>query len=80
MPRHARRCLQLVESNPESMADWDAPPAHEAVARAAAVGDRPGTEYHIREARRLLAKVADPEDRAVPEQQLTVGPWSDLVL
>src|SRR4029453_14948507 len=31
---HPRRCLELVEASPDAMADWDAPLAHEAVARA----------------------------------------------
>ena len=79
--RHARRCLELVEGSPEAMADWDAPLAHEAVARAlAAAGDRPGAEYHMTEALRLTKKVEDPDDRAVLEQQLATGPWFDLVL
>jgi hypothetical protein len=79
--RHARRCLELVEASPDDMADWDAPLAHEAVARAlAAVGDRPGAEYHMKEAQRLTSLVPDPEDRAVLEDQLAKGPWFDLVL
>ena len=79
--RHARRCLELVEAHPAAMADWDAPLAHEAVARAlAAVGDRPGSGYHMREAQRLTASLEDPEDRAVLEQQLATGPWFDLVI
>jgi hypothetical protein len=79
--RHARRCLELVEARPDAMEDWDGPLAHEAVARAlAAAGDRPGAEYHIKEAQRLTSLVEDPEDRAVLEQQLSTGPWFDLVL
>ncbi len=31
---HARRCLELVESSPEEMEDWDLAAAHEALARA----------------------------------------------
>src|SRR5215212_3638202 len=56
--RHARRCLELVEATPDAMADWDAPLAHEAVARAlAARGDRPGAEFHMKEAQRLTEAV-----------------------
>ena len=41
--RHARRCLELVEGHPDEMEDWDAPFAHEALARAlAATGDTEG--------------------------------------
>ena len=79
--RHARRCLELVDASPDAMADWDAPLAHEALARAlAAAGDRPGAEYHLKEAQRLTMSVADPEDRAVLEDQLSRGPWFDLTL
>jgi hypothetical protein len=79
--RHARRCLELVDANPDAMDDWDAPLAHEAVARAlAAIGDRPGAEHHMTEALRLTWQVEDPEDRAVLEQQLATGPWFDLVI
>ena len=34
--RHARRCLRAVEAHPDEVADWDAPFAHEALARALA--------------------------------------------
>jgi hypothetical protein len=79
--RHARRCLELVQASPDAMADWDAPLAHEAVARAlAATGDRPGAEHHMTEAQRLVRSVEDPEDREVLELQLKQGPWFDLVL
>jgi hypothetical protein len=79
--RHARRCLELVQAAPDVMADWDAPLAHEAVARAlAAVGDKPGAEYHMSEAQRLTALVEDPEDREVLDLQLKQGPWFDLIL
>ena len=40
--RHARRCLELVESAPEEMEDWDLAAAHEALARAHATGGRRG--------------------------------------
>jgi hypothetical protein len=64
-----------------AMADWDAPLAHEALARAlAAAGDRPGAEYHLKQAQRLTMSVSDPEDRMVLEDQLSRGPWFDLAL
>jgi hypothetical protein len=77
--RHARRCLALVQENPEAMVDWDAPFAHEALARAlAATGDVAGGAAHRAEAVRLTAAVADPLDREVLEVQLASGPWFGL--
>jgi len=77
--RHARRCLALVREHPELMADWDAPFAHEALARAlAATGDHSGGASHRAEAERLTAAVANPLDREVLEAQLASGPWFGL--
>jgi hypothetical protein len=77
--RHARRCLALVQENPEVMEDWDAPFAHEALARAlAATGDLAGGAVHRADAVRLTAAVADPLDREVLEVQLASGPWFGL--
>lgn len=77
--RHARRCLELVQKHPEVMADFDAPLAHEAVARAlAAVGDGEGAWQHLTQARQLIAQIADPEDREVLEMQLAQEPWFGL--
>jgi hypothetical protein len=77
--RHARHCLDLVERHPEEMADWDAPFAHEALARAlAATGEvAPGRE-HRETAVRLTAELADPEDREVLEAELAREPWFGL--
>jgi hypothetical protein len=78
--RHARRCLELVEANAEAMADWDAPFAHEVLARAlAATGDAAGGRAHREVAVRLTAAVADPQDRAVVEVALIRPPWFGLV-
>ena len=39
--RHARRCLEIVEANPDEMEDWDLPAAYEALgARAHGRGRR----------------------------------------
>src|SRR5205814_2620469 len=44
---HARRCLELVESDPAAMADWDLAAAYEARARAHAVaGDAAEAESY----------------------------------
>ncbi|WP_088321037.1 hypothetical protein [Kineosporia sp. R_H_3] len=77
--RHARRCLALVEANPDVTADWDAPFAHEALARAlAATGDLEAGRAHRETAVRLTAACADPGDREVLEAELSRAPWFGL--
>jgi hypothetical protein len=76
---HARRCLALVEANGAEMADWDAPFAHEALARAlAATGDEQGGREHREVAVRLTAAVAEDGDRAMLEGELAREPWFGL--
>ena len=56
---HARRCLEIVEANPDDMEDWDLPAAYEALARAHMVaGD-------VEETRRYaeLGRARDRADR-----------------
>ncbi len=78
--RHARRCLELVENNPEAMEDWDLPFALEALARAlAATGDRDAAAIHRVEAERLTAAVAGEGDRQVLEGELAREPWFGLI-
>ena len=77
--RHARRCLDLVQGNPDRMADWDAPFAHEALARAlAATGDLDGGLEHRRIAVELTARLADPQDREILQTELRRQPWFGL--
>jgi hypothetical protein len=77
--RHALRCLELVEANGDVVADWDAPFAHEALARAlAATGDVEAGRSQRAEAVRLTAALADPGDREVLEAELGRGPWFGL--
>ncbi len=77
--RHARRCLDLVQAHVDEMADWDAPFAHEALARAlAATGDPVGGAEHRRRAAELTASLADPGDREVLEAELSREPWFGL--
>ena len=67
---HARRCIDLTESNPDRE-DWDLAAAHEAMARAQLVaGDRITASGWQARARAALAAVADPEDRAQIEADL----------
>ena len=62
--RHARRCLQLVESAPEEMDDWDLAAAHEALARAhATAGDADQAAEQVELGRAALAQIADAENR-----------------
>lgn len=76
---HARRCLDLIEAHPEEMEDWDAPFAHEALARAlAATGDRAGGQSHRDRARELTAAVAGDGERQVLESELGRDPWFGL--
>ncbi len=77
--QHARRCLELIEGHPDDVADWDAPFAHEALARAlAATGDRDGGRRHRELAVALTGEVRDPMDREVLEDTLARGPWFGL--
>ena len=76
---HARRCLDLVLAHPDDVADWDAPVAHEALARAlAATGDLGAARRHRDLAVALTQRVADPQDREVLEAALSRGPWFGL--
>jgi hypothetical protein len=60
---HARRCLELVESAPGEMEDWDLAGAHEALARAhLAAGEVDQARRHVELARAETAKIAEPED------------------
>jgi hypothetical protein len=78
--RHAQRCLDLVQQNPEVMTDWDAPFAHEALARAhAAMGDADTANAHLAKARELAAAIVDNDNRAVLESEFETGPWFGLI-
>lgn len=74
--RHAADCVAMVAEHPGEMADWDGVFAREALARAlAATGDLDAAREQREAALRLMAEVADPEDRAVCEAELARGPW-----
>jgi DNA-binding transcriptional MerR regulator len=73
---HARRCLELCETN--LLRDWDLAAAWEAIARASLVaGDGDALRRALREARVALEGIADAEDRRLIESDLdqlgTVG-------
>jgi hypothetical protein len=66
--RHARRCLELVEQNPDDMKDWDLPGAYEAMARAHMVaGDAEEAKRYAELGRAATARIEDEDDRAVIE-------------
>jgi hypothetical protein len=68
---HARRCLELVESSPSEMEDWDIAGAHEALARAhLAAGEMDEARRNFTLAREETAKIANPEDRKHIEADL----------
>ena len=77
--RHARRYLELIESHPEEMEDWDRAFAFDALARAHAAG---GDVDAVREARdRAKAAgeaIADKEDRLYFMRWFEGGNWHRL--
>lgn len=75
---HARRCLELVEETPEAMEHWDRAFALEALARAEAANGLGTAQVTLELAYAACAEVADPDDRAVVEQELARGPWFGL--
>ncbi len=69
----------LVLAHRGDVADWDAPFAHEALARAlAAAGAADEARRHRRRAVELTARVAGPQDHEVLETALARGPWHGL--
>jgi DNA-binding transcriptional MerR regulator len=68
---HARRCLELCESNPEALEDWDVPFAHEALSRAYGLaGDQAEARRHEERARELGERIEGAEDRRLLEADL----------
>lgn len=74
----ARLCARLTESSPDAV-DFDRVYAVEAGARAlACLGQLDDAEAQRRRAVELLGAVADPEDRAIVEGDLSSEPWFGL--
>jgi DNA-binding transcriptional MerR regulator len=68
---HARRCLEICESSPEALEDWDLPFAHEALARAHGLaGEQDEARRHAERARELGEQIADPDERQLLEADL----------
>jgi DNA-binding transcriptional MerR regulator len=72
---HARRCLEICESEPSALEDWDLPFAYEALARAhATAGDSAEAARYVDRARSAATAIADDDDRALIEADLaTIG-------
>ena len=72
---HARHCLELVESAPDEMEDWDIAGAYEALARAhLTAGDMDDARRFYELGREAIAKIEDPEDRKHIEADLDALP------
>jgi len=73
--QHARRCLELVEANPEVMEEFDLPAAYEALARAHAVaGNGDESRRSAGLGREAAGEIADEDDRAIIEADLATIP------
>ena len=72
---HARRCLELCESAPADLEEWDLPFAYEALARACSVdGDEAGAREWLMRARAAGEAISDEDERALLEADLaTIG-------
>lgn len=72
---HATRANEVLEAGGDGIEDWDAAAAAEAMARAlVATGDLAAAAEWKARAQRLLAGVADPDDRGVVEGDLATLP------
>lgn len=72
---HARRCLAICEST--DLVDFDLAYAHEAMARAlACIGDSEGARQHKNCA--LTVEIADPQDKAQVDADISAEPWYGL--
>jgi hypothetical protein len=68
---HARRCLELAESAPDALEEFDLPFAYEALARAHALaGDETEAREWLDRARAATAAITDEDDRAILEADL----------
>jgi hypothetical protein len=68
---HAQRCLEICESAPDELEDWDKPFAYEALARAHAVaGNADEARRYVELARADVEAIVDAEDREHLEADL----------
>ena len=62
---HARRCLELVESHPADMEEWDLPAAYEALARGHSLaGELDEARRYVDLGRQATSRIEDADDRA----------------
>jgi hypothetical protein len=72
---HARRCLELCESAPDEIEEFDLPFAYEAMARAYAVaGEERESRDWLSRARAAGEKISDEDDRLLLESDLATIP------
>ena len=77
--RHARRYLELLESHPEEMEDWDRAFAFEALARAHAAGGDVDAAREARDQAKAAGEaIADEEDRLYFMGRIEGGNWHGL--
>jgi hypothetical protein len=72
---HARRCLEIVETSPTEMEEFDLPAAYEALARAhSTAGELAESRRYVELGRGVTAKIADEEERKHMEADFaTIG-------
>jgi hypothetical protein len=69
--RYAEQCLDLINKNPETVADWDYAFAYDCLSRAHAAAGHSDEASRIRElAREYGERIEDPEDNRVFQQWL----------
>lgn len=77
--RHARRCLGLIEGNPDEVEDWDKAFAYDSLARAYAAGGDTAAARETREQAQAAGEaIADEEDREVFLNWFKGGNWHGL--
>ena len=68
---HAQRCLDICESSPDALEEWDLPFAYEALARAhAAAGNADESRAWLERGRAAAAAIADDDDRDLLDADL----------
>ncbi len=77
--RHARRCLDLIEANPDATEDWDTAFGYDALARAYAAGGDMAAAREAREQAQAAGEaIADEEDRNIFLSWFEGGNWHGL--
>lgn len=78
---HARTCLEITQSEPSEMQDFDIAYAHEGMARAyAQTGEVHLAREHYEQAKAAGEAIEDPEDREIFFGDLNAGNWHGVNL